>query len=213
MEIIEYPLTFLILILTILTSWRAFESPELRYKTLFIPDIIERRKEWYRFISHGFIHADFIHLAFNMLSFWSFGRIIESFFKAHFGLLLGSLFFLLLYFLSMIAAAIPSFLKHRHNSGYSALGASGAVSGVLMGVILLFPFIPIQFFFIPIDIPGVLFAVLYLAYSSYAAQHANDNIGHDAHFFGAIFGILFTLALDFSTFSSMFVHGIERIFN
>jgi len=144
-----------------------------------------RSGEQYRMISSGFLHADIPHLAFNMIALYSFAGVVI--------LLLGSFNFLLIYFASLISGSLLTMYFHKNDYSYSAVGASGAVTGIIYSAILMVPNLPIQIFFIPIDIPGYIFGILYLLYSIYGMKAKNDNIGHTAHIGGAIGGYVFTL--------------------
>ena len=186
-------LTTLIIGVTVLVSVLAFNNRNLFEKLLFSPFLVKKNNEYSRFITSGFIHANFMHLAFNMLTLYFMGKYVEVFFKVQFGVAVGSLLYVGMYLLALIAADLPDFSRHQNNPYYRSLGASGAVSGVLFASILLAPLSKLIIFPIPITIPAVLFGVLYLVYSAWASRNANDNIGHSAHFFGALFGILFML--------------------
>ncbi|MBK6610625.1 MAG: rhomboid family intramembrane serine protease [Sphingobacteriales bacterium] len=186
-------LTTLIIGVTVLVSVLAFNNRNLFEKLLFSPFLVKKNNEYSRFITSGFIHANFMHLAFNMLTLYFMGKYVEVFFKVQFGVAVGSLLYVGMYLLALIAADLPDFSRHQNNPYYRSLGASGAVSGVLFASILLAPLSKLIIFPIPIPIPAVLFGVLYLVYSAWASRNANDNIGHSAHFFGALFGILFML--------------------
>lgn len=141
------------------------------------------------------IYANFLHLALNMYSFWLFGSIVEQYYQALFGVW-GNLFYVLLYFGSMVGAEIFPYLRQQDNYGYRSLGASGAVSAVVLTFILLAPWEDMYFFFIPIPIKAVFLGAAYLAYSYYAARKGNlGGIAHDVHFFGGLFGMAFTIAL------------------
>jgi len=198
-------LTYAIIAITAITSYMGFNNPALKGRLLFYPFEIKRQGQWDRFLGHGFIHADMTHLIFNMITFLSFGTLVERYFKAIFGELMGAIHFLILYFLGMILASIFSYFKHKDNRSYAALGASGAVSAVLFTGIILDP--GMMFIFPPI--PAILFGPLYLAYSLYMARKGRDNIGHDAHFFGAIFGIIYSIAIK----PDLFIHFINSIKN
>jgi membrane associated rhomboid family serine protease len=204
-------LTIFIIIVTAITSIMAFDRYDLRAKLIFTPYIIERRKEWFRFISHGFIHADYNHLIFNMITLFFFGRPVEEAFGQLFGAG-GRLVFILFYLSAIGVASIVSFRKNRNNPSYSALGASGAVSAILYTAILLDPLNGIYLFFIPIPIPGIIFGVLYLVYSSYMSKRGMDNIGHDAHLYGAIYGFVLPMLLK-PELARHFVYQIQNMFN
>ena len=195
--ILETPITFVLLIMTGITSYQAMTNYDLKAKLIFNAAIIQERKEWYRFWSHGLIHGDWVHLAVNMFVLYQFGSVVELVFKMHFGPL-GSLYYLLLYGLGLAAASLFSFFKHRHNYAYNALGASGAVSGIVFAYILFLPTSKLSFIFLPfLEIPAVIMGVGYLIYSQVMSKRGRDNIGHDAHFWGAVWGFFFTAALDY----------------
>lgn len=188
-------LTYAIMAITGITSFMAFSNHSLKSRLLFHPHTIKRQRQWDRFLGHGFIHSGWAHLIFNMITMYFFGKNVEIAFKAFFGQTMGSVHFLLLYFLGMILASVYSYFKHQDNSGYAALGASGAVSAALFASILIYPGSSLMIFPLPIPIPAIIFGPLYLAYSVYMARQGRDNIGHDAHFYGAIFGIIYPLVV------------------
>ncbi len=208
----SYPiLTLLIIALTALTSIRAFQSPELTEKMIFRPYFVKQGREYYRFLSSGFIHADWVHLAVNMFVLFSFGRNVEYIFHEIFGAI-STLIYTALYVIALVISSIPAYFKHKDHSYYGALGASGATSAVVFASILLFPEGGIGFIFLPgIDIPAPLFGILYLVYSWYMAKKGGDNIGHDAHFYGAVFGFIFPLFFAPGLFLS-FLDRLQYIF-
>lgn len=185
--------TYAIIGITVLASLRAFNDAELRYKMLFRPIDIKQKNEWYRFLSGGLIHADFGHLFVNMFVLYSFGSFMESVFQNLFGPF-GSLIYLLMYVLAIPASSIYSYFKHHDDYGYSALGASGAVSAVLFSYIAVNPLGEIYLMLV-IPIKAIIAGVLYLLYSHFMGKRNMDNVGHDAHFYGAVFGFLFTIAV------------------
>ncbi len=185
-------ITFLIIAITSIVSILAFSRDQLREDLLFWPFLIKRERQFYRIITHGALHADAMHLIFNMVSFYSFGIALEEYF---FPVLFGNLargIFALLYVLGIIASVIPDLIQHRDHSYYRSLGASGAVSAVVFAAITIQPKMPIQFFFIPFPIPGYIFGLAFLVLSATLAKKGGGNIGHNAHFWGSIFGIIFT---------------------
>ena len=187
-------ITLAIIIFTCIVSFPAFGNTKLQNDLLFWPYMIDRKGQYHRFVTGGLIHADVMHLMFNMVSLYSFGLAVEEIlFPAIFGEK-ARILYVVLYLLSIIFAGIPDYFNHRRNPGYRALGASGAVSGVIYAAIMIVPTMPIRFFFFPIDIPGYVFGFAYLAMSYYLAKRGGDNIGHSAHFWGAVFGLLFTAA-------------------
>lgn len=183
----ETPVASIIFLFTIITSVYAFSNPDLTGKFMLHPYSIAQGKKWYTFISSGFIHADWMHLFFNMFTYFAFAFKLET--------LIGHWQFGVLYFLSMILADVSSVQKHKNDYWYHSLGASGAVSGVLFSFILFFPKDKIMVFPIPFGIYAIVFGVLYLIYCYYMAKQARDHINHDAHFFGALTGIIITLVL------------------
>ena len=187
-------ITFIIIAITCIVSILAFSRDQLKEDLLFWPFLIKREGQYYRIITHGALHADTMHLIFNMVSFYSFGIALEEyFFPVLFGELARALF-ALLYLLGIIASVIPDLIKHRDHSYYRSLGASGAVSAVVFSAITIQPKMPIQFFFIPFPIPGYIFGLAFLVLSATLAKKGGGNIGHNAHFWGSIFGIVFTYA-------------------
>jgi membrane associated rhomboid family serine protease len=185
-------ITLILVIMTSLISYQAFNDANLRSKLVFHPASVQEFGQWYRFLSSGFIHADWGHLLINMFVLYQFGEVLEHYFAGPiFDPLTGRLVFLFFYLSAIVAAGIPSYFKHRDNYGYAALGASGATSAMVMAYVL---FNPWGWFLFP-PLPGVLLAAAYLWYSSYMAKHGSDNIAHDAHLWGAVYGIAFMLVV------------------
>lgn len=175
-----------------LITYRSFKDEVLRSKLIFNPYLVFAKKEWFRLISHGFIHADTSHAFFNLFALWMFGSNVEGYFDSYFGGK-ATLYFLLLYVGGIVAASLVSLEKHKNNPYYNALGASGAVSAVVFSAILMEPKMQMGLIFFPVMIDGWIFGILYLAYSSYMSKKGADNIGHDAHLWGAVYGFLITL--------------------
>lgn len=162
---------------------------------IFYGPAINLRNQWYRLLTHGFIHADAAHLIFNMIALYSFGTGLEKAFSSDcfFGKL-GPLMFIILYLSGLAAASLPDYIKHKDNYHFRSLGASGAVSAVVFASIVILPTVGVGLIFLPIRIPGYIFAVLYLAISYYLDKRGGSNINHGAHMWGAIYGLLFTIA-------------------
>jgi membrane associated rhomboid family serine protease len=192
----ELSITNLIIGVTLLFSIRALGNQELFYKMKFYPAVMDRRDQAYRFLSYALIHADYLHLGVNMYVLYTFGNFTEDMYGLAFDQK-GNLYFVLLYWAAAFTSVIPSFEKHKHHSWYTAVGASGAVSAIVFASIMFNPTAGMGLLFIPIYIPSWLFGLLYLGYSYFMAQRGRDNIGHDAHFFGALFGIMFTILLNY----------------
>ncbi len=182
-------ITVAIIALTCAVSIPCFRNRQLLLSLLFWPPAVARGQV-YRLVTHGFVHADGQHLLFNMITLFFFGRAIESFFTRY----LGPVGFVLFYLGGIVAAILPSYWQHMRDAQYRSLGASGAVSAVLFAYILIAPWSTIYVFFFPI--PAIAYAVLYTAYSFYAAGRAADNINHSAHLWGAGYGVIFALCME-----------------
>jgi membrane associated rhomboid family serine protease len=165
----------------------------LRERFVFNPYVIQERRQWYRFVSSGLIHADWIHLIINMFVLYSFGQIVETDYKEVFDEK-STYYYLLLYFGGMILSVVPTFAKQKNNPGYNALGASGGVASVVFAFILFHPMEKLCLYGV-LCFPGIIFGVIYLGYCYFAGKRKSSFINHDAHFWGAVFGVLFTIAL------------------
>ena len=193
-----YSITTIIIVLTCIISFLAFNNPRLMNTLIFWPPAVSMRHQYYRFVTCGFIHADIMHLAFNMFTLYFFGKALELYYMGDLGL--QHFYYPVLYFSALIVANIPSYLKHQDDYGYRSLGASGAVCAVLFAFILLRPWAPIILFVI--KMPAIIYALLFLGYSIYMSRRGGDNVNHDAHLWGALFGVLFTIAVHPSVVSS-----------
>lgn len=187
-----FSITYVLIGITVLVSWLAFNNRQLLERLILWPPAIDRRKQYDRLLTHGFIHADWMHLLFNMITLYSFGQAMETFYVER----IGRLGYLGFYLSAIVVAILPTFLKHRHDAEYRSLGASGAVSAVLFSFILLAPWSPIYIFLIPIGIPAFLFAAIYVGYSIWMDKRGGDNVNHSAHLWGAAYGMLFTVLLE-----------------
>lgn len=186
-------ITLGIIIVTAIISVMAFNNHALFDKLLFDPFRINHLRQFHRFFSHALVHADWAHLAINMFVLYSFGSMVEEAFTILFGVGKGIYFYILLYVGGVFLSATPSYGKHKDNEWYTAVGASGAVSAVLFSSILISPLSGIGFLLLPFSIPAFIFGLLYLVFSAYMAKKGQDNIGHDAHFWGALYGLAFTI--------------------
>jgi membrane associated rhomboid family serine protease len=182
-----------LILVTGLVSWQAIENPSLSFKLSHYPYEVKRNKEYFRWITSGFVHANFPHLLFNMLALWFFGNAVEMRFQGQFGEWGGRIVYLIFYVSAIVIADIAVYMKHQNNPSYLSLGASGAVAAVLFAGIVFDPWMSIGFMFLPIDIPGIVFGVLYLIFEWWSGKQRMDNINHDAHFWGAIYGFFFTI--------------------
>ena len=163
------------------------------------PYVMARNGQWYRLLTSGFLHADWSHLLFNMFAFYSFSPIVLNTLAQGYDVGAGLGLFLLLYLGGIVVSDLPTYFKHRDNRGYRSLGASGGVASVLFASILLFPVSGrgggIIIFPLPFPIQPFIFGVLYLLYSWYMGRRRADNVNHDAHFYGALYGVLLILVL------------------
>ena len=183
-------ITLIIVAVTVLLSWQAFERPRLLDRMLLWPPAIDRQRQYDRLVTHGFVHADWQHLLFNMITLFFFGRSVERLFAPY----IGTWGFLLFYLSAILVAMLPSYLRHRHDPRYRSLGASGGVSAVLFAFILVQPWSLIFVMFVPM--PAILYAVLYIGYSVWMDRRGGDNVNHSAHLWGAGYGLLFTVLME-----------------
>lgn len=187
----EFTITVIIIIITCIISFTAFSSEKIINDLIFWPPMIKEKHQYYRFITSGLIHADIAHLAFNMITLYFFGRLVEEYL---FIPRIGKTGYLLFYIAGIIVSEIPSYIRHRNNYSYRSLGASGAVTAVLFSFILLAPWQTIYVFFLPV--PAIIFAALYVGYSIYMDRKGGDNVNHSAHLWGAAWGVAFTLLME-----------------
>jgi len=188
----EFTITLIIVIITTLVSIGGFNNQKMIDDLIFYPPAVTRQKQWYRFFTCGLIHADFAHLAFNMLSLYLFGRFVEEKFLEIFGET-GKWYYLVMYISALLVSLLPTYLKNKNNAAYRSLGASGAVSAVVFAGLMVAPGIEVGFFIIPPIIPGFIFGPLYLLISIYLDKRGGDNINHSAHIWGAVYGVLFVI--------------------
>lgn len=194
------PASFAILGLTIVVSALGlFVSPRIIERNLLRPYYLAREQRYDTLITKGFVHADMSHLFFNMLTLYFFGPYLEA--------TIGTAKFVALYFLGLLVASLGTYFRRRRDPQYASLGASGAINTVLFAFIVYYPMVNIYLFF-AIPIPAFLYAVLFLAYSFWASKNARDNVNHDAHFDGALFGMLFVLVTE----PGAWISGLSRLF-
>jgi membrane associated rhomboid family serine protease len=186
-----FDITLTIIIVTSIITLAGFKNGKVVDELIFWPPAISKKHQYYRFITCGLIHADYMHLIFNMLTLYFFGTIMEAHYQGELGL--QKYYYLALYIGALIVSNIPTYLKHRNDEDYRSLGASGAVSAVLFAFILLRPWQQIIVMIIPV--PAIIYGGLFLFYSAYMSRKGGDHVNHDAHFYGALFGILFTIAV------------------
>lgn len=198
-----FMITKILSLFIVVCSLIGFSNPSIIEKYLFSPYLIKNYKQHYRFLSHAFFHANFLHLFLNVWMLWTFGTILEEHnYPILFGEKLGRIYFLILFTGGIYASSIVEYFKNKNNPHYASLGASGAIESVIFSFIIINPFQWLYFFFIPM--PAWVLGLLFLIFSFYMSKRKmpNDRIGHEAHFWGGIFGILFTFVVKPSLFKA-----------
>jgi len=188
-------ISIVLIVISVVASLYAWNHQDKYYKWMMNPYAVVHKQQYFRLITSGFIHNGYVHLLFNMITLYFFGDVIEQILRYYYGGS-GIIYFLLLYFLGMVVADIPSIIKHRNNPNYNSLGASGAVSAVVFSSILFNPTAKICVFLPIFCLPGFIFGILFLIYSYYQGRRMADNINHDAHLYGAVFGVLYSIILE-----------------
>lgn len=190
----EISITVILIAITCLTSYQAFQNHQMMGRWMFTPYLIRTENQVDRFVLSGFIHKDGTHLLFNMFTFYFFGRLVEQFLFYNMGQVTGGIVYVLFYIIAIIISDIPTYLKQKNNPSYHALGASGGVSATVFASIMLVPLSDICLFGL-LCLPGFILGILFLIYSVVKGMQDKDGINHDAHLYGALFGILFILVL------------------
>lgn len=196
-------LTYIIIAVTVFVTISAFNNIELFSKLKFNAYMIKHSNEKWRFFSYALLHSGWLHLIINMYVLYSFGGVVETFFTTNFGNI-GFLYYALLYVGGVLFSTLFDFGKYKDDIYFNAVGASGAVSAVVFSSILVYPSGSIFLFPIPFPLPSWVFGIAYLIYSAYMGKKGADNIGHNAHFWGAIFGIVLTVILVPNVISEFF---------
>lgn len=187
-----------------ISLWAFYGNPIYFQKFSEWPYQIIHDKAYYQMITSAFLHANFMHLLFNMFALYTFGSFLEGFFINSFGSFEGSLYFFLIYFISLIFGSVLTVIFHYKDPNYVAVGASGAVSGIVFSYIIFFPQSMLYVFFVPM--PAYLFAVLWIGFSIYGMRSKLGNIGHEAHLGGALGGFISTLILINGSFQILMSH-------
>ncbi|MBI5857477.1 MAG: rhomboid family intramembrane serine protease [Sphingobacteriales bacterium] len=191
-EIQQYPITIALIAANVIISLVAMNNQDVLSKTIMWPYGVKKYNQFYRFITSGFIHADYMHLFFNMFTLFFFGKAVEPAFEV-LGLG-GAISYIALYFIGLIISDIPTYLKQKDNYNYHCLGASGAVSAVVFAAIVFNPWGSI-YIYGAIKISAFVYAILYIFYCVAMSRRGGDNINHDAHLWGSVFGLGFTITL------------------
>ena len=208
MNFSDFPVTIGLIIANVIFSFIGFSNPAMVDKTIMWPYRVAREKQYVRFITSGFLHADMMHLIFNMFTLYFFGRNIEIIFSV-LGLG-GNIAYLSLYFLALIVSDIPSYIKHKDDYNYRSLGASGAVAAVIFATIVFSPWSSI-YLYGAVKISAAVYAVLYIVYCVYMGKKGGGHINHDAHLWGSLFGLVFTLILIAALQPQLFPGIIEQL--
>ncbi len=204
-------ITLVIIIMTCIVSFTAFNNQKVMDDLIFYPPAVQEQKQYYRFITCGFIHANIPHLLFNMYSFWIFGEYVEVRFMTIFGPG-GKWLYLLMYVTALVACLLPTYVKNTNNYYYRSLGASGAVSAVIFAFIFLEPVRGIGLIFLPgLNIPGFIFGALFIGISSYLDKKGGGNINHSAHIWGALYGIAFLVVAGFASGHNLLHHFTRQV--
>lgn len=206
----HFSYTLLLIVVTVAISLYAYENRNLLERLSHKPyAVAHSRSEYHRLLSHAFVHADLIHLLFNMMVLYYFGEFLEAHFAQDYGQK-GLYYFVLLYFGGALFSCIPSQVRQRNNPHYSSIGASGATSALVFAMIGLYPTeSSMGFLFIPVRMPSIVFGVIYLALEYFLSKRGGTNIAHDAHIFGALYGFAFVMLIDKDNFQH-FIYQLQH---
>jgi membrane associated rhomboid family serine protease len=206
----ELSITLIIVIITAIISISGFSKPQVVDDLIFYPPAVSQHTQFYRFFTCGLIHADYGHLIFNMLALYVFGESVEEAFVVLFGGA-GRWVYLFMYVSALLISLLPTYFKHKDSYHYKSLGASGAVSAVIFAGLMLAPHTEVYIFFIPIPIPGFIFAPLYLIISAVLDRKGKGTINHSAHIWGSIYGLLFVIVAGRLVEYNAITEAIEKI--
>jgi len=199
--------TLILVVVTVIASIYGWSNQSTQQRWMFNPFVVQNAKQYHRFLSSGFIHSNTVHLLFNMIALFFFGSVIERIYKDLYGNL-GVVLYLITYLVGIVVANIKTYIKYKDSSYYNSLGASGGVASVLFASILYKPTSSICTI-LGICIPAFILGAMYIIYTYYSGKRSSDNINHDAHLYGSLFGIIFTILLR----PVVVIEFIERIKN
>ena len=188
----NFSTTNILLAVTAILSFVALQQREYFYKWALDPYLVKHKGQYWRLLTHQFVHADLTHLLFNGFALYSFGNVAETLFGLKYPEI--PFFYLGVYLISGVIASIPSLVIHGDNPRYTSVGASGSISSLLMIYVMIFPMEKICLYF-AICVPSILFGAIYLGYSFYGNRISQSNIDHNAHLWGALAGVGFALLL------------------
>lgn len=199
--------TLIIVIVNVIASIYAWNNTSIMSKWIFNPYSVNHNKEYHRFITSGFIHGSWMHLLFNMFVLYMFGDTVEQWFTQLYGSV-GLVMYIVMFLTAVVVSDIPTYFKNKENVYYNALGASGGTSAILFSYILFDPTQSLCLYGI-LCFPGVVWGALYIVYSVYMGKQQRDNVNHDAHLWGGLFGIAFTILI----YPKVILHFIEQLSN
>jgi membrane associated rhomboid family serine protease len=185
-------ITVIIIIVTVLISFYAWNNGNIYYGFMMNPYEVFKQKQYWRLITSGFVHSGYVHLGFNMFTLFFFGRVVEQIFGMVLGSGTGKIVFIVLYLSAIVISDLPTAIRNRHRPGYNSLGASGGVSAIVFSSIFFMPLNDICLYGI-FCLPGFILGLIYIIYSYYQGKNSSDNINHDAHLYGAVYGIAFSI--------------------
>jgi membrane associated rhomboid family serine protease len=210
MNFADYPITIILIAANVIISVIGFSNRPFTEKAIMWPYLVKRENQYYRMISSGFLHADWMHLFFNMFTLFFFGANLEQLLNVYD--LGGNISYLALYFGALILSDVPSYLKHKDDYHYKSLGASGAVCAVVFAAIVFDPWSSI-YLYGAIKISATLYAVLFIIYCVSMGRNSRDHVNHDAHLWGSVFGLIFTLILIAILQPVLFTGIVEQLKN
>jgi membrane associated rhomboid family serine protease len=214
-------ITITLIVVTAIVSILSFRNNAMMERMIFYPPAV-RRGEWHRLFTYGLLHADYMHLIFNMFTLYFFATDIERICKAQLGERTGALCFIILYLTALLVSIMPTYLKQKQNRAYHGLGASGAVSAMIFAYMLINPMNFMGILFIPVMLPAFLFGIIFMVISIALDKKEQGGINHSAHITGGIYGLLYMIVLFYFLadinlikffFSQIKIHALSDLFH